>query len=360
MVDFIILFFFGLFIEYLFGVNNALMNAKSLSELKAVQSSTNYTMSIWAGIAFALVYDLIFWVHSDGATPGKKLLGIKIIKSNGERLRLPNAIIRYIGLFISGFTVTIGFLWVIWDKKKQALHDKIAGTLVVKTEHKPKIWLAIVITVLGIIILFGYMVLIMSMALQLGLKEAKINSMQSNQYQSQPCAEAGCNNSMPAVLNNSGSGKAVYKIRPYASEAAGFSLSLPENWSLYAGYSLNQFELPAKSAVGFKQNNGDAMFRCDYPFVVTGGLKEEAQSINKFFTQYGMPILEDSQLTINGQDFEQIVTSHIYVNNQPQKFLYLIGVKNGKAHICAYDPQTGNYNQALPEVNEMIHSLTIY
>jgi len=45
MVDFIILFFFGLFLEYLFGVNNALMNAKSLNELKAVQSSASYTMS---------------------------------------------------------------------------------------------------------------------------------------------------------------------------------------------------------------------------------------------------------------------------------------------------------------------------
>ena len=175
MVDFIILFFFGLFIESLFGINNALMNAKSLSELKAVEASANYTMSIWASIVFGLVYYIVFWVDNDGATPGKKLLGIKIIKSNGEKIRFSNAIIRYIGTFISAFTILIGYLWIIWDKKKQALHDKIAGTLVIRTEHKPKIWLAIAITVLGIIIVFGYTALIMSLTFQLGLQEAKVN-----------------------------------------------------------------------------------------------------------------------------------------------------------------------------------------
>ena len=207
MVDFIILFFFGLFIESLFGINNALMNAKSLSELKAVEASANYTMSIWASIVFGLVYYIVFWVDNDGATPGKKLLGIKIIKSNGEKIRFSNAIIRYIGTFISAFTILIGYLWIIWDKKKQALHDKIAGTLVIRTEHKPKIWLAIAITVLGIIIVFGYTALIMSLTFQLGLQEAKVNPGQFNQSQSQPCVAPGCDSNAPAVVSNSGSGQ---------------------------------------------------------------------------------------------------------------------------------------------------------
>ena len=133
-------------------------------------------MGIFIGLAFVLTYYLIFWVNYDGATPGKKLLGIKITKANGEKLTYPVAFIRYVGYTVSGATIFffgLGYLWIIWDKKKQALHDKIAGTVVIRTEKKSQVALAILLTMCSILMMFGFMTAVMIKGFSLGLKEAQ-------------------------------------------------------------------------------------------------------------------------------------------------------------------------------------------
>jgi uncharacterized RDD family membrane protein YckC len=65
------------------------------------------------------------------ATPGKAILGLKIITKNGEKLSFWHAFGRYLAYIPSALLLCIGFLMVGWTKKKQGLHDKIAGTYVV-------------------------------------------------------------------------------------------------------------------------------------------------------------------------------------------------------------------------------------
>jgi len=74
-----------------------------------------------------------FWVWKS-ATPGKMVISAKIVdaKTLGEP-STGQLIVRYIGYFISTFIFCLGFLWVAIDKRKQGWHDKIAGTLVIKT-----------------------------------------------------------------------------------------------------------------------------------------------------------------------------------------------------------------------------------
>jgi len=74
-----------------------------------------------------------FWVWKS-TTPGKMVVSAKIVdaKTLGEP-STGQLIVRYIGYFISAFVFGLGFLWVAFDKRKQGWHDKIAGTLVVKT-----------------------------------------------------------------------------------------------------------------------------------------------------------------------------------------------------------------------------------
>lgn len=66
------------------------------------------------------------------ATLGKMALGIKVTDMNGGKLDFAKAFLRNLCKLISNFTMLIGYLMAGFTEKKQALHDMIAGTLVVK------------------------------------------------------------------------------------------------------------------------------------------------------------------------------------------------------------------------------------
>ena len=74
----------------------------------------------------------LFWVVKR-ATPGKMAMGIEVVKLNSEKsLGFGNAIGRYLGYYLSAVVLFLGFIWVVFDKRNQAWHDKLAGTVVVK------------------------------------------------------------------------------------------------------------------------------------------------------------------------------------------------------------------------------------
>lgn len=76
-------------------------------------------------------YHIGMWVKNDGMTFGKKIMGIKVIQTNGQAIDIKTGVIRYIGYIVSGMVLGIGFIWVAFDKNKQGWHDKIANTFVV-------------------------------------------------------------------------------------------------------------------------------------------------------------------------------------------------------------------------------------
>ena len=74
---------------------------------------------------------LFFWIKFLG-TPGKLLCGCQVVDANsGGPLRAGQALLRYLGYFISTLPLGLGFLWIAWDKRKQGFHDKIAKTVVI-------------------------------------------------------------------------------------------------------------------------------------------------------------------------------------------------------------------------------------
>ena len=64
------------------------------------------------------------------ATVGKKLLGLKVTTLDGKRISFWRATARYFSKILSRVALMIGFLMIPFTKKKQGLHDKIAGTVV--------------------------------------------------------------------------------------------------------------------------------------------------------------------------------------------------------------------------------------
>ncbi len=66
------------------------------------------------------------------ATIGKLALGLIVTDMNGEKLDFVKALIRNVSKIVSTVIFLVGYLLAAFTEKKQALHDMIAGTLVVK------------------------------------------------------------------------------------------------------------------------------------------------------------------------------------------------------------------------------------
>lgn len=79
-----------------------------------------------------LLYYTYFESSVRQATIGKQLLNIKVVDKNGNRLTTNSAFIRNISKYLSAFILLIGYLMAAFDARKQALHDKLAGSFVVK------------------------------------------------------------------------------------------------------------------------------------------------------------------------------------------------------------------------------------
>ncbi len=75
---------------------------------------------------------IVFWIYRS-ATPGKMIFHARIADAHTfGPLATGQAIIRYIGYYISSLPLFLGFLWIAWDRRKQGWHDKIAGTVVIR------------------------------------------------------------------------------------------------------------------------------------------------------------------------------------------------------------------------------------
>jgi uncharacterized RDD family membrane protein YckC len=65
-------------------------------------------------------------------TPGKLVLGMRVADMNGNDISFLRATGRYFAKILSGLILLLGFVMVAFTSNKQGLHDKIAGTLVLK------------------------------------------------------------------------------------------------------------------------------------------------------------------------------------------------------------------------------------
>ncbi|PIE43637.1 MAG: hypothetical protein CSA45_07030 [Gammaproteobacteria bacterium] len=93
----------------------------------------------YAGFAIRLVAAMpfvgtvIFWIYRS-ATPGKIMLKLKVLDADtGKPLSAGKAIIRYLAYFISAIPLCLGYIWIIFNPKKQGWHDLIANTVVVRS-----------------------------------------------------------------------------------------------------------------------------------------------------------------------------------------------------------------------------------
>ena len=78
-----------------------------------------------------LLYAPLMEASPRQATLGKTGLRIKVTDLEGNRITYGQAFGRHLGKIISFAILLIGFFMMLWSDKRQALHDRIAGTIVV-------------------------------------------------------------------------------------------------------------------------------------------------------------------------------------------------------------------------------------
>jgi uncharacterized RDD family membrane protein YckC len=98
----------------------------------SAQATAIATVLTLAIIAISILYFPIMESSARQATWGKKLVGIMVTDYNGNRISFWRALGRFLGKVISQLIFYIGYIMAAFTERKQALHDIIAGTLVVK------------------------------------------------------------------------------------------------------------------------------------------------------------------------------------------------------------------------------------
>jgi len=83
---------------------------------------------LWQAI-FILYSTLLLW--KKGATPGKRLLKLRVVGSDGTPLGFKRAFLRCVLYYLSAAPLFLGFLWAFWDARRMAWHDKISDSVVV-------------------------------------------------------------------------------------------------------------------------------------------------------------------------------------------------------------------------------------
>jgi uncharacterized RDD family membrane protein YckC len=100
---------------------------------------TAATSAFVSGMAFIVVLSVGAWLYSAfmessawQATLGKRVVGLKVMTSSGQRLSFGQAAVRHLMKFLSLFTLAIGFMMAGWTTRRQALHDLPIDAIVVR------------------------------------------------------------------------------------------------------------------------------------------------------------------------------------------------------------------------------------
>lgn len=86
----------------------------------------------WGAVVIVTALYFTFFVTFTGQTPGKMVLGLKVMPAEDGVMTFGMAFLRWVGYIVSSFFFYLGFVWIAFDPRKRGWHDKIAGTVVVR------------------------------------------------------------------------------------------------------------------------------------------------------------------------------------------------------------------------------------
>ena len=103
-----------------------------LARLLGGDESLNARQALAGGTVWFLLlglYFVLFWTLT-GQTPGDRLMSIRVFSSRGGRIRVRQAVLRFIGLLLAAVPLGAGFLPILVDDRRRGFHDWLARTVV--------------------------------------------------------------------------------------------------------------------------------------------------------------------------------------------------------------------------------------
>ncbi len=85
-----------------------------------------------------IIYCIFMESSERQGTFGKSIMGIKVVDENGDRLSIGKSIGRNTTKGLSYVVILLGFIWILFDKKRQGWHDKLNKTFVVNENYVKK------------------------------------------------------------------------------------------------------------------------------------------------------------------------------------------------------------------------------
>ncbi len=92
-----------------------------------------------SGLGAVFSFVIVDWLYhaqllsgARQATIGKRIFSLRVTSTRGRKASFAQASARHFSKFLSAFIALIGFLMAAWTRKKQALHDMVADTVVVQ------------------------------------------------------------------------------------------------------------------------------------------------------------------------------------------------------------------------------------
>jgi uncharacterized RDD family membrane protein YckC len=142
VVDTILILLIGIVVVTFFNLANGIKYAYYIAVQHAPVSELTESGTLDAAItpiiaAFGMLVIIIPWLYyasfessRSQATPGKLLMRIVVTDLEGNKPTFARVTLRHFAKFISALIIFIGFLMIGFTKRKQGLHDKISGCLV--------------------------------------------------------------------------------------------------------------------------------------------------------------------------------------------------------------------------------------
>ena len=91
-------------------------------------------MGAGTGLGLLVSFSYFTYFHGKtGQTPGNAALGIRVVDiDTGEVIGYGRAFGRALMAIVSGVVLLLGYLWMLWDSRKQTWHDKVANSIPVR------------------------------------------------------------------------------------------------------------------------------------------------------------------------------------------------------------------------------------
>ncbi|HVA18434.1 MAG TPA: RDD family protein [Candidatus Dormibacteraeota bacterium] len=114
------------------GLRGALMNRPPQTPEEFLVFFNMFSKIILISVIVSWLYFALMESSPWQATLGKKALGLEVTDLDGRRISFPRATGRYFGKIVSSFILMIGYIMAGFTERKQALHDMMAGCLVIR------------------------------------------------------------------------------------------------------------------------------------------------------------------------------------------------------------------------------------